>query len=290
MESQIELEDAKNEVLRKIGRNVLLFQQMEKLLKFLIVNGKIEGYTDELKSKQEQRTETIYKKTMGKLVGDYIEDTFSDFKNIPQTPRDSKRLYISFGLNLETDAVNYENKKKILAEIVADRNELIHNLLPNYDLNSIEGCRGIEEHLDQQREKLLPELNELKNFIETLVETKKLFSDFLNSDEGKKRFFSPMRGGRILYYLGEIASQVVRPDGWTPLSVAGKIIWKQKPEEITDVFKKYGHKTLKGLILATEIFEIKEEPTKNGGIQVLYRLKPGWTFDVEKAGNRKLPV
>jgi hypothetical protein len=290
MESEIELEDAKNEVLRKIGRNMLLFQQMEKLLKFLIINGKIEGYTDELKSKQEQRSETIYRKTMGKLVGDYIEDTFSDFKEIPQTPKDSERVFISFRLNLETDSVYFENKKKILAEIVSDRNELIHNFLPNYDLTSIEGCREIEEHLDQQREKLLPELNEIKIIIENLVETKNLFYDFLNSDDGKKRFFSPIRGGRILYYLGEIASQIVRPDGWTPLSVAGQIIWKQKPEEITDVFKKYCHKTLKKLIMATEIFEIKEEPTKNGGIQVLYRLKPGWTFEIEKAENRKLPV
>jgi hypothetical protein len=288
MESQIDLEDAKNEVLRKIGRNVLLFQQMEKLLKFLIVNGKIAGYTDELQSKQEQRATTINKKTMGLLVGDYVEGTFSDIENIPQAPRDLKGVYITFGLSVDVDAVYYENKKKILAEIVADRNELIHDLIPNYDLTSIEGCRKIEEHLDQQREKLLPELNEIQTLIETLVETKRLFSDFLNSDEGKRRFFSPHRGGRILYYLGEIAAQVVRPDGWTPLSVAGQIIWSQKPEEITDVFKKYGHKTLKGLILATDIFEIKEEPTKKGGIQVLYRLKPGWKFDMGKDGKREL--
>ena len=281
MESQIELEDAKNEILRKIGRNMLLFQEMEKYLKFLIVNGKIEGYTDELKSKQEQRTETINKKTMGQLVGDYIDGTFSEFENIPQAPRELKGVYITFGLNVETDAVYYENKKKIMAEIVADRNELIHNLLPNYDQTSIEGCRKIEEHLDQQRGKLLPELNEVKTLIETLVEERKILCDFLTSDEGKKLLLSPRLGGSILNYLGQIASKVVRPDGWTPLSVAGQIIWKQKPEEMTDVFKKYGHKTLKGLILGTEIFEIKEEPTKKGGIQVLYRLKPGWTFDME---------
>jgi hypothetical protein len=263
---------------------------MEKLLKFLIANGKIMGYTDELKSKQEQRTETIYKKTMGNLVGDYIVGTFSDFEKTPQVPRELKGVYITFGLSVDVDTVYYENKKKILAEIVADRNMLIHDLLPNYDLTSIEGCREIEEHLDQQREKLLPELNQINTLIETLVETKKIFSDFLNSDEGKRRFFSPQLGGRILYYLGEIAAQVVRPDGWTPLSVAGQIIWSQKPEEINDVFKKYGHKSLKGLILTTDIFEIKEEPTKNGGIQVLYRLKPGWTFDMVKDKNRELPV
>ena len=116
---------------------------MEKLLKFLIVHGKIAGYTDELKSKQEQRAATINKKTMWLLVGDYVDGTFSDFVNIPQAPRELKGVYITFGLSVDVDAVYYENKKKILAEIVSDRNELIHNLLANYDLTSIEDCRKI---------------------------------------------------------------------------------------------------------------------------------------------------
>jgi hypothetical protein len=85
--------------------------------------------------------------------------------------------------------------------------------------------------------------------------------------------------------LGEIAAQVVRPDGWTPLSIARQIISEQAPAELTDVYKRYGCKTLKRLILATELFEIKEEPKKKGGIQVLYRLKLGWTFEMDKAGN-----
>lgn len=87
-----------------------------------------------------------------------------------------------------------------------------------------------------------------------------------------------MNGGRIIYYLAEIAAQFMRPDGWTLLSRAGQIIREQAPEEITEVYQRYGHKTLKGLILATELFEIKEEPTNKDGIRVLYKLKPGWTF------------
>lgn len=290
MESQIELEKAKNEVLRKIGRNVVLFQYLEKLLKFLIVNGKVEGYSREIKAKIDQRTETINIKTMGHLVRDYIEGTFSDCEKIPEAPIELNGVYITFGLSVETDAVYYENKKKALAEIVADRNELIHNLLPRFNPDSIDSCIEIGCELDQQRAKVLPELNIVETLIKTLEETKKIFADYINSDEGKKRFLSPKRGGSIIYYLGEIASQVVRPDGWTPLSVAGQIIWEQKPEEIKNVFKKESHKTLKGLILATDMFEIKEEPTKKGGIQVLYRLKPGWIFNMKKDRNRELPV
>jgi len=45
----MELEKAKNEVLRKIGRNMLLFQKLEQMLKYLITNGKVAGYASEIK-------------------------------------------------------------------------------------------------------------------------------------------------------------------------------------------------------------------------------------------------
>ena len=279
MESDMELEKAKNEVLSKIGRNMLLFQQLEQMLKYLIANGKVAGCASEIKANKEKRAAAINKQTLGVLVGDFLENTISNGEEIPEVPLELKEPFISIGFKLEIDENDYERKKQALAEIVKDRNELIHNFLPRFDPNSIESCLETENHLDQQREKLLPEINGLMSLIKSLQKGRKEITDFLKSDEGKKCFFSPRCGGNIIYYLGQIAAQVVRPDGWTPLSIAGQIIWKQKPEEITDVYQKYGHKTLKGLILATELFEIKEEPTKKGGIQVLYRLKPGWTFE-----------
>ena len=49
MESDTELERLRNEVFRKIGRNVLNFQNLERKLKFLIANGQIAGYASELR-------------------------------------------------------------------------------------------------------------------------------------------------------------------------------------------------------------------------------------------------
>jgi hypothetical protein len=71
-------------------------------------------------------------------------------------------------------------------------------LLPRFNPDSIDSCIEIGRELDQQRAKVLPEINEVETLIETLVETKKRFADYLNSDEEKKRFFSPMRGGLII--------------------------------------------------------------------------------------------
>ena len=46
-------------------------------------------------------------------------------------------------------------------------------------------------------------------------------------------------------------------------------------KEIALLKERYGHKSLKKLMLATEIFDIHEEATRKGGVRVLYRLKLG---------------
>jgi hypothetical protein len=53
-----DLEKAKKEVLRKIGRNMLLFQQVEHMLKFLIANGPFSGGIGDIKANKEQRAES----------------------------------------------------------------------------------------------------------------------------------------------------------------------------------------------------------------------------------------
>ena len=66
------------------------------------------------------------------------------------------------------------------------------------------------------------------------------------------------------------------------LSVAGTILIRERPEEIARSLKQCGAKTLKGIILAAEIFQLKEEPTGSGGIRLLYRLFPGWELSEHK--------
>jgi len=74
MDSEVELEKARNEVLRKIGRNMLLFQQMEHMLKYLVAHGQVSGNIGELRSNQEQRAERVRKQTMGMLAGQYLDE------------------------------------------------------------------------------------------------------------------------------------------------------------------------------------------------------------------------
>jgi hypothetical protein len=67
------LDQLRNEVMRKIGRNLLLLQQMEGMLKFLVANSKIAGFESELPHIIEKNSEVISRRTMGQLVGEYLE-------------------------------------------------------------------------------------------------------------------------------------------------------------------------------------------------------------------------
>jgi len=68
MKSVVELEAVRNEVLRKIGRNMLLYQQVEHMFKYLVANCRIEGYASELMANHKRRVETISKQTLGATV------------------------------------------------------------------------------------------------------------------------------------------------------------------------------------------------------------------------------
>lgn len=270
------LEDSVNEVLRKIGRNMMLFQQLEHLLKFIIANGSFSGYASELSLKKEQKAVSVQKQTMGQLVGQYLETTNPENQELSDEPEELKEAFFSFKFHTECDAVYYETKKDALAQMVSDRNELVHHMLPKFNTNSIESCIQIDKQLDEQREKIINEINELRQKVDSLQEGKKILAEFLDSDEGKKQFeLSWLRQSRLVLLLGDIAVQTARSDGWASINMAGQLIKQHAPEEVAVLKERYGHKSLKALILATEVFDVFEEPTEKG-FRVLYKLKSNW--------------
>jgi hypothetical protein len=270
----VELETARNEVLRKIGRNMLLFQQVEHMLKFLIANGNISGSFSEVKANLKQQSETIHSQTMGQLVGQFLDGTYLENDESTEDQETLTEPYFNFSFSVESDKEYYESRKRDLASIVADRNELIHHLLPRFNPGEIESCLEIDKQLEQQREKLILEIDHLKSLIDSLQKGRKELAAFILSDEGKKQIdLQWLRQSRLVQLLSDAATQAARPDGWTLLNIAGQVIRDNEPEEIATMNQRYGYKTLKKFLLASELFEITEEPTDKGGIRVLYRLK-----------------
>lgn len=275
------LDKVKNEVIRKIGRNVVLYQDIERMLKLLTIVGNHSGYLSELPTLLQKKAARIKKQTMGEVAGQFLGNTYSGIKENKETAEEGlKEIRLSFQFNMECDKDLFEAKKQTLSSIVADRNELIHHFLSKFNLQTIESCLEAEEYLDQQRDKILPQHEELRSFVATFREVLKEYEEFINSEEGEK-FIDHMcrRQSLVISLLEDISKQMARADGWALVSLAGQLIKQHAPEELVTSNKKHGSNTLKKSILATGLFDLKEESTEKGGIRLLYKLKPEFDFE-----------
>lgn len=278
-EGSMRLKDAVNEVLRKIGRNLMLFQQLEYQLKYIVANGNISGYASQLKEKQLKQATSVNTKTMGQLISHYIENVYSVPDESTDESEDVKEAHISFSFRLETGAADYDLVKDNLTQLLSERNELVHHLRPLFDPESLESCQKIDHKLEKQSDKIRQEIKNVGAIVTSLHEGRRQLSEFLSSDEGKKQLWiSHLRQSPLVLLLADIAEQIGCKEGWATMSAAGQFLKQHAPNEIQSLKEHYGHKTLKSFIQATEIFDITEEETSKGGVRVLYRLNSDWAI------------
>ena len=169
-------------------------------------------------------------------------------------------------------------EKQYFSELVKERNELVHHLLPKYDPTSLQSIEELSESLEKQRERFLPALKNLTTLCESQQNIRQQIADFFQSEAGRRFLVEGIYPGetRLDKLLRDAASFSTRDDGWSLLSLAGQFI-KNQPEDIIEkvceeqAFSKLP--ALKTLIEQSPIFELKTQPTKNGVIW-LYRLKP----------------
>jgi hypothetical protein len=271
------LDDLVKEVQRKIGRNILLFQKLEYLLKYMVANASFSGYSSELEGIISSRKEAVNKQTMGQLVGQFVENSNPQNANDSTEPDVLKEPHFSFDFKMETDEDSYQEKKASLSKLVLERNNLVHHLLPELNPESFESCKKVERNLDKQADKVLLEIKNFQALAKRLSDGRKQLLDYMCSEEGEKaRLLSFLRQDRLVILLGDIATQVAREDGWVLMNTAAQLLKQHAPDELALLHKGTEHKSLKSLMLKTEMFEFKEEKTKKGGMRVLYKLKDGY--------------
>ena len=181
--SEIKLQTAKDEVMRKIGRNLLNFQQLEKILKFLVINGETSGYFSNIKQNQQKRSKNVGKQTLGMVARQFFEQNFSDEENDEHMPIEVQEPYFKTTFQLDTENPNPEGKAEKLSRLVAARNDLVHHFLDRIDMKSKKSLLDASDYLDKQRESIILEFDYYRNLVKSLHEVRKSFAEFLMSDE-----------------------------------------------------------------------------------------------------------
>lgn len=253
-----------NEVFRKIGRNILIFQQIEKglkvLLPFIHPDASAKG-SDSFR----RYTEGVKSKTLGHLINKFIEST-----------------------DYNTDYFVEE-----LRYIVAQRNKLVHHFGESKGLNILsteEGCRTCIAELESQCKEAIFLYKEIRLFVfsvlaflrENYAESnpnieilyKRLKAEVI-SDIEYINLFEPSEttweNTRIVKLLRLAELHTDKIGDMTLLARAGQFIKNQDPECTPE---KYGIKSLKGVLKASGLFEVVEsQDGKQNGISVLYKSK-----------------
>lgn len=261
-------------MLRRIGRNLLLFQQIEHFLKFLLSAHKSGGTAETFKSNLQERAEDISKKMLGELVKKYATEVLQDAgEEIPEDESPANWFTFSFRISGDTEFV--ESMRRDLKVMTDERNELVHHFLPRWQPNSPERMAEALAYLDTQREKVLPMYEHLRSTIGHMQESRQKLLDFMASPEYEKQSeLMWLQASPLVSFLSEVTTKIHRKDGWCYLAHAGELAAKELSEELSNLQERYGFKTLKKLVIGSELFDVLDEILPGGGFRSLYRLRP----------------
>lgn len=265
-----------DEVLRRVGRNLVIFQQAESLLKFLLCNHNAAGTLENFADKHQKRVAKINRTTLGKLVDTYKNEVMQDAgEDTEDEPANGEEALLRFRFSVGIEAEHIEQMRAELQAMTDERNELVHHFLPRWQPENDEAMQATLTYLDEQRQRIMPILDHLKATTEAVEQSHEAIHHFLRSGEFDRTYtLFWLQGSPLVAFMRDVSSQVSRKDGWTYLAWAGKLAFEKIPEELKNLEIHYGHKTLKKILVASELFDIFDEPLPNGKFRTLYRPKP----------------
>jgi len=194
MPKATELDDARNGVLRKIGRNVLNLQKMEGMLKLLNTHANISGSVEDLESIRRQQSEAVSRHPMGRLVQAFVQSVYSNQTDTNIASENVGKSSISFSFTIEGEANLAVEREKALSSIVEERNRLIHTDLLQFSPNSLESCIEIGERLDAQHKRILPEYEMLQSILRFFQEGSAGLAEYIQSDAFAHELKKPKNG------------------------------------------------------------------------------------------------
>ena len=138
-----ETEARKDDIHRKIGRNVVVLRRVELLLKHLVAKGNFtlrsnpdDPDTYSFKNQLEQIYSSVRGKTMGCVSERFKESILAEPPSFPKAiDNEEGNIVLSLGITNGTHKQQKELKSKLNA-IVNERNRLIHELLTSFNLTT----------------------------------------------------------------------------------------------------------------------------------------------------------
>ena len=274
-----------DELLRRVGRNVVNLQYVEHLLKRLTVLSMPVGPASKMAAQVEQHVAVVNTSTMGTLAGKLMHAVLQLPVEKSATD-DIDEIWMSFRFSIDVNAEFIDHHDREMRALVDARNELIHNFLPRWHSSASGDTTSAIEYLDAQHTEVMRMMDRLQEWVTTAEESCKKFAEFLASPETDQQFeLAYLRGSRLVALLGEIAKRTARADGWAFFTTAANLIRREAPDELEDLRNRYSLPTLKAVLLATGFFDVANEELPKGGVRTIYRINDRYELDLQEEIN-----
>lgn len=183
MDKQIEQTITIEVVHQKIGRNLLLFQKLELMLKAMVAILEVSGNASSLPVNAERRKSWAMKLTLGQIIGEHINSFNRKEDEDAPLNLHNKEPFFTFKLSSECEEHVLDKRRSVLAGFVAERNEMVHQLLTRYDLKNQTDLKTLVEHLDDQYQRLNEEVKLTHKLGKSQFELRKEALKCLETDE-----------------------------------------------------------------------------------------------------------
>jgi len=163
--SEDHIKELRDIAFRKIGRNLVNFQQFERALKLIIVRSNLRGYASEAAKIVRDKDKNIERKPLGWLVKNFFETLYSDHSSHDGPAHERDEPWMSISLRVKSNKESIRHRRRQLRELVKERNLLVHRLLLDFDPESAESCEKLICLLDEQVDRMEPQYESLRSII-----------------------------------------------------------------------------------------------------------------------------
>ncbi len=249
-----------------MGRNLLLNQQVEHLLKAILGLARIEGTPSDAAARLEARRAALTTTSMGGLQRRFRSELLAPEEHSQnREPVDPSQPFISTAFRFDLEPADREALEADLDALTADRNELAHHFLPRWQPDSASALTEAGAHLDRQRERIFAMHQRLQSMHGSMAETLQSAANFWSSDEGTAAIeLIHLQSSRMIELFSEVAAAPKRADGWTDLSYASSVVQHREPDALENRKERFGEENLKALVLKSGLFEVAEEKLPKG--------------------------
>lgn len=268
MDQVDELNAWKARVFQLIGENVLIFQQMECLLKDLLPRATISISPEiDAAAMLALRKGEVELNTLGTLVKRFITEVCNPADPNPENHVDRWAFTSSIRLGFVTDE-GRDAMSSRLESLVEDRNRMIHHFLPEVTADSAESWCVAFDTLEDLKKRALSEVDRIRDLVGMLEMGRDLIT---NPDIQAELTYGPTRH-LLIEKLKRASASSNDHVGWIPLRSALRSEGPPSSEAITELVSRYGVPNVSTLLESLGCFEIRHEKDSKGTCRTFYRV------------------